>query len=483
MAQSSYKKNILYNSIYRCVVILTPLVTSPYLSRVLGVEKLGLYSAANAFATYFVIFSLLGVNDYGNRTIAQVRGDRNKLSDEFWQIYYLQFFLTLILLVVYLIWIQFRPGNISVRLILAIYVFSSFFEVNWFAFGMEEFRLTSIRSIITRLGIVACIFAFVKSSDDLWKYTLIITGGNLVSLLVILPLIFKYTDFRAPDVKKIISHIRPNLMLFLPVIATSAYQQLSKLMLEAWSAEAEVGFYQYAENIVTLPTFVTTAIVTVMLPYASNLVARGEKDENRTLFYTMLKYTSILNVAMTFGMLSIAGDFIPWYLGSGFERSALLTMIMSPMIFFSGFSGIVRYQYMIPNEYDRENLISLFAGAGADILLNILLIPSFGACGAAVSTAAAYAVTLLVQMIFLRKEINTIKIIRSFLPGVFFGCVMCACVFCISQTAINIMGKVLLELVVGALVFTGLTGLWLYKTDDGLFKNLLSKAKERLTGN
>ena len=115
----------------------------------------------------------------------------------------------------------------------------------------------------------------------------------------------------------------------------------------------------------------------------------------------------------------------------------------------------------------------------ADILLNILLIPSFGACGAAVSTAAAYAVTLLVQMIFLRKEINTIKIIRSFLPGVFFGCVMCACVFCISQTAINIMGKVLLELAVGVLVFTGLTGLWLYKTDDGLFKNLLSKVKER----
>lgn len=479
MAQNSYKKNILYNSVYRCVVILTPLVTSPYLSRVLGVEKLGIYSAANAFATYFVIFTLLGVNDYGNRTIAQVRGDRDQLSDNFWQIYYLQFFLTIVLLGAYLLCIRFRAENYPVRLILAIYVFSSFFEINWFAFGMEEFRLTSIRSIITRLAIVACIFLFVKSEEDLWKYTLIITGGNLVSLLVILPLVFKYTDFRAPDLKKIISHIRPNLLLFLPVIATSAYQQMSKLMLEAWSVESEVGFYQYAENIVTLPTFLTTAIVTVMLPYASNLVARGEKDENRALLYTMLKITSILNSAMTFGMASIAGDFIPWYLGSGFERSALLTMIMSPMIFFSGFSGIVRYQYMIPNEYDRENLFSLFAGAMADILLNILLIPAFGACGAAISTAAAYAVTLIVQMFFLRKEISTAKIIRSFLPGILFGCVMSICVLCISRTEVNIIVKVLLELVTGATVFTVLTALWLYRTDDRLFRSVVSGVKKK----
>ena len=153
MAAKSYKKNIIYNSVYRCVVVIMPLITSPYLTRVLGAEKFGIYSSANAFATYFVIFTLLGVNDYGNRTIAQVRDNRDKLSDSFWQIYYLQFFLTFLFLAVYLCSIFLHKKHFTIQLILAIYVLSSVFEIYWFAFGLEEFKLTSIRSIITRLGI------------------------------------------------------------------------------------------------------------------------------------------------------------------------------------------------------------------------------------------------------------------------------------------------------------------------------------------
>ena len=350
MAAKSYKKNIIYNSVYRCVVVIMPLITSPYLTRVLGAEKLGIYSSANAFATYFVIFTLLGVNDYGNRTIAQVRDNRDKLSDSFWQIYYLQFFLTFLFLAVYLCSIFLHKKHFTIQLILAIYVLSSVFEINWFAFGLEEFKLTSIRSIITRLGIVACIFLFVRKPEDLWKYTLIITVGNLISLVIILPLIFRYTDFRKPDFKKIVSHVRPNLILFLPIIATSVYQYLSKIMLDSWSTEAEVGFYQNAENIITLPSFITTAIETVLMPYASNLVAKGDNDE--ALFRSTLKYTSVMSIAMAFGMFAIARDFIPWYLGSGFGRSATLVMMMAPIVFFNSFSTIVRYQYIIPHEMD-----------------------------------------------------------------------------------------------------------------------------------
>ena len=162
MGKKSFKKNILYNSIYRCVVIITPLITSPYLARVLGAEKLGIYATTNAFATYFVLIALLGVNDYGNRTVAQVRDDRKQLSDCFWQIYYIQFFLTIILSCIYLFSIRLFPRYFRIQLILSIYVVSSLFEINWFAYGMEQFKLTSIRSVVIRLLMVACIFLFVK---------------------------------------------------------------------------------------------------------------------------------------------------------------------------------------------------------------------------------------------------------------------------------------------------------------------------------
>ena len=480
MAGRSYKKNIIYNSVYRCVVVIMPLITSPYLTRVLGAEKLGIYSSANAFATYFVIFTLLGVNDYGNRTIAQVRGDRNKLSDNFWQIYYLQFFLTFLLLAVYLVSISIHRKHFTIQLILAIYVLSSVFEINWFAFGLEEFKLTSIRSIITRIGIVICIFLFVRKPTDLWKYTLIITGGNLISLIIILPLITRYTDFRKPDFRKIVTHIRPNIILFLPIIATSVYQYLSKIMLDSWSTEAEVGFYQNAENIVILPSFITTAIETVLMPYASNLVAKGDNDE--ALFRSTLKYTSIMSIAMAFGMFAIAGDFIPWYLGSGFERSAVLVMLMAPIVFFNSFSTVMRYQYIIPHEMDTANLIAMFSGAGADIILNFILIPRFGAAGAAAATVAAYLVILLIQAFVISRRMEFFSAVRSFLPSVLFGILMVLCVRFISGFSLNIILKIGLELIVGAAVFLVCTFVWLRKTGDPVFANVFTDFKRKLKG-
>ena len=480
MAKKSYKRNILYNSIYRCVLILTPLITSPYLTRVLGAERLGVYSASNAFATYFVIFSLLGVNDYGNRSIAQVRGDREKLSDTFWQIYYVQFFLTIVLLAVYLISIFTAGKYFQIQLVLTIYVLSSLFEISWFAIGMEKFRLTSTVNTITHLGIVTGIFLFVKGPADLWKYTLVVTLGNLVSLVVLMPLVFKYTDFRKPDFHKMAEHLKPNLILFLPVIATSVYQYLSKIMLGAWSTEAETGFYQNAENIVNLPTFLTTAIVTVMLPHASNLVANGETDENRELLGSTLKYTSILNIAMAFGIFSIAADFIPWYLGAEFRRSAVLVRMMAPLIFINGFSNVLRYQCIIPNEMDRANLVSMFSGAAADVLLNLILIPRYGASGAACSILIATLLTLTIQLLYVRQKIDLIAVLRSFAPGILFGALMAACVFAVSNLRLRTLLLILLELMVGAAVYLFCTAFWLERSGDHVVTNMLKGLKDKI---
>lgn len=479
MEKKSFKKNILYNSIYRCVVIITPLITSPYLARVLGAEKLGVYATANAFATYFVLIALLGVNDYGNRTVAQVREDREQLSDCFWQIYYLQFFLTIILTGVYLFSIRLFPKYYQIQLILGIYVVSSLFEINWFAYGMEQFKLTSIRSVVIRLLMVACIFLFVKGENDLWKYTLIIAGGNIISLLVIVPLVFRYTDFRKPDISEMIRHLKPNILLFLPIVATSVYQYLNKLMLSNWAVSAEVGFYQNAENIITLPSFLTTAIVTVMLPYSSNLVAKGDNDGNEQLLHASVKYTSVLNLAMAFGVFSIAGDFIPWYLGRGFERSAMLIKLMAPVIFLNGLSSVLRYQYIIPHELDKANLVSMFSGAAADILFNLLLIPKYGAVGAAIATVLAYLVILLVQLFYVRKDLDILSLIRSFLPCVVFGVLMSVCVMLVARLPLPTLLLILAEIAVGAAAFLICTFIWLEKSGDTVFHNIWSALKVR----
>ncbi|MDO5444353.1 MAG: flippase [Eubacteriales bacterium] len=481
MAQS-HKKNILYNAVYRCVVILTPLITSPYLSRVLGPEKLGVYAYSNSLATYFVIFSLLGVNDYGNRKIAQVKGSREDLSDNFWQIYYMQFILTLLLSVLYFLIVFLHSKYYDVQLILGIYVVSSFFEVSWFAFGMEEFRLTSIRSIIIRIGIVVGIFLFVKDENDVWKYALITAGGNFISLLVVLPLVFKYTDFRKPDLQKIICHIRPNIILFLPVVATSVYNYLDKLMLGVWSTEAEIGYYQNAENIVRLPMFITAAVVTVFEPYSTNLLATGNREKSNSLLNSTLRYTSILNVALAFGLAGIAKTFIPWFLGDGYVRSAELIMILAPMIFICSFSDVMRYQFLLPNEHDFFSLISIVIGAVVNVILNYFLIRISGATGAAVATIIAYVVTMVLQFIYINRKTWIADTVVFIVPYVLFGGLMISSVFCVAGffTRMNPFAVSLIEIFVGAAVYGILSGIWLKHKDPQLLSDALKLIKTRL---
>lgn len=480
----SHQKNILYNAVYRCVVILTPLITSPYLSRVLGAEQLGVYAYANSFATYFVIFSLLGVNDYGNRKIAQTKGDRSSLSDNFWQIYYLQFFLTLILSVLYFLCVLIRSKYYKVQLILGIYVLSSFFEISWFAFGMEEFRLTSIRSIIVRLGIVAAIFLFVKDSGDVWKYALITAGGNLISLIMILPLVFRYTDFRKPDLRKILEHLRPNLILFLPVVATSVYNYLDKLMLGVWSTEAEIGYYQNAENIVRLPMFITAAVVTVFEPYSTKLLAQGDRGKSDALLASTLRFTSILNLAMAFGLAGIAKTFIPWFLGAGYIRSAELLEILSPMIFICSFSDVLRYQYLLPNEYDGFSLLSIAVGALGNVILNYFLIRSSGATGAAAATIIAYVVTAVMQFVFIDRRTGLLGTLKSVLPFALFGAVMAGAVMAVPvllpETGALLLS--LIEVAVGAVVYILLSAFWLKRKDPELLQAVSEAVRSKLPG-
>ncbi len=478
--RTSNKKNIMYNLIFRLVFMLSPLITSPYLSRVLGAEMLGVHSSSYAFATYFLIFALLGVTDYGNKSIAQVRGDKEAMSNRFWQIYYLQILLSVVFLSAYLFTILFIvKDNFYIRLIMSLYVFSSFFEINWFAFGVGEFKLTSIRNVVIRVLIVICIFLFVKSSNDLWIYSMIIVLGNIVSLIVTIPILKKYISFRKPQIKEIFKHLKPNLIYFLPVIATTIYTQMDKVMLGFWSTNSEVGYYQNAENIVMLPLFITTAVITVLMPYSSNLYAQGKIEESKELLNKTLKYTSILNIAFAFGIASISPIFVPWYLGQGYERSAELIIILSPMIFFSGFSSIIRYQLLIPDSRDKSFVFSILFGAIINLILNCILIPYYSANGAAIATVVAYLSVLIIQLILTIRDIKYYKILLYIIPFILIGIAMFFFVSFIYKQINNVIISIILSVFAGALLYLFLSFIVLviYK-DEYVFK-FFKKIKSR----
>lgn len=158
---SSVKKNFIYNTLYQLLVIIIPLITTPYLSRILGAEKTGVYSYSYTIATYFVLFIMLGLNNYGNRTISIIRDDKTKVSQEFWSIYFMQLVFGLFGVIAYVLY-TIIFSNTLITWILLLYVVSALIDINWFFFGMEQFKITVTRNTVIKIISTVMIFTFVK---------------------------------------------------------------------------------------------------------------------------------------------------------------------------------------------------------------------------------------------------------------------------------------------------------------------------------
>ena len=249
-SEPSAKVNFIYNSIYQIVAILIPLVTTPYISRKLGANGLGEYAMELAVASYFIMFIKLGINNYGGRQIAYSRGNKEVTSREFWEMYAFQIVMMAACGVAYVFYCFFISGHKTISLILILYVVSAGIDITWFFWGLEEFKLTVRRDFIVKIFSTICIFAFVNSETDTWKYTLLLSISFFLSQALLWPSLKKHIDFVRPSKKGIIRHIKPNLVLFVPTIAISLYKTMDKIMLGAMSNTVEVGFYQSSENVI-----------------------------------------------------------------------------------------------------------------------------------------------------------------------------------------------------------------------------------------
>lgn len=238
---NSAKRNFIYNLIYQILILIIPLITAPYLSRVIGAEGVGIYSYTYSIVYYFMLLCLLGVNNYGNRSIAKVRDDKEKLSKTFWSIYFFQLLMGIVMLIMYFVYIFiFENKYKNIAIIQSLFIISAMLDISWFYFGLEEFKMTITRSTLIKIGNIILIFLFVKSSEDLWKYTLIMSGMTVLSQVLLWGFIKKRIHFVKINKEDILKHIKPNLILFIPVLAVSLYKIMDKIMLGKMTNVTEV---------------------------------------------------------------------------------------------------------------------------------------------------------------------------------------------------------------------------------------------------
>ena len=462
--QARLKVNFFYNLGYQILAIILPLITAPYISRVLGSHNVGVFSYTQAMANYFFLFAMLGVNNYGNRTIAGVRDDEEKMRTTFWEIYGFQFLTGLVVCAVYLsycTWIV--KEDVLVSFLQFMYVMSGWFSINWLMFGLEQFKLTTIRNVIIRVGMAAAVFLFVKSRGDLPIYTAIIAGGNLLSVLIIWPFALRAAPFRRPTLRGMAQHIRPNLILFWPVVAVSLYNIMDKLMLGSMSTKQEVGFYTYAENIVQIPNTLILALDNVMLPRMSNLYAMNKRDQAESLMHNVMMFAMMAAAAMSFGLAGVGPIFAPWFYGEEFTRCGLFIVMLSPVIVFKGWAGALRTQYIIPNKKDRVYLISLTTGAVVNLCINYILIPRYQGVGAVIGTIAAELSVCVIQFTMLRREIALKRYLSNGISFCVIGAVMYFVVRMLSHVSAYALVTMGLQVCCGAAVFIVLAVFYMVK--------------------
>ncbi len=404
---SSIKRNYTYNLLYHILTTILPLITAPYISRVIGPDGVGLNSYVYAMVSYFMLFAILGLNNYGNREISRNRDDLITRSTKFWQIYFMQLGLSTIVFALYLVFcVYFLKDEYKlVGYLSSFYIVGAMIDINWFFFGMEQFKTTVTRNTIIKLVTFVLTFVLVKNERDLWKYVLLLSFSYFSSEVVLWFFLKKHVVFIKPKWADILSHIKPNLILFLPVLAISIYEIMDKIMIGAISGHIQTGYYDYAYRIIRMPGFIFSALGTVMLPRISNLVAKKEYDSANQFIRDSLQFSVILSSAMAFGMASIAERLIPIYYGPGYEPCIKLMQCLAPVLLFSSWKSILRTQCLIPRGKDKSYIISVVMGAIINLIINSLLIGRLGAIGAAIGTLASEFIVCIYQTIATKDEL------------------------------------------------------------------------------
>lgn len=446
-------KNFLYNSGYQLLAILIPIITTPYLSRVIGAQGVGIYSYSYAIAYYFVMVIMLGLNNYGNRTIASIRDNNERLSSVFLEIYFLQLMIGFMVTFLYVICCIFLWSNSVSHWLMFFYVLSAIIDVNWFFFGMEKFRFITVRNIIVKMINTIAIFIFVKQSSDVNIYIFIMSFGLFFSNIILWPSIFRIIHLKKVPFSAIFSHLKPNLTLFIPVVAISIYTYIAKIVLGYFSPIREVGYFEYSQRIIQIPLSLVVSLGTVMLPRMANLIATEDDSVVKKYIYNSLIFVMFISTSLCFGLMGVSKEFVPLFFGLGFEKCIYLFYLLLPSCCFMAFANVIRTQYLIPKKLDIIYIKSVSIGAIVNLCLNLILIPKFQSIGAAIATLATEAMVCIYQSYMVRTDIKLKISLYNIFPFVLSGVIMYIILLLIPQLSSTLFAQLLLKVVIGIAIY------------------------------
>lgn len=451
---SNVKRNFIYNSIYQILLIILPIITTPYISRVIGAEGLGTYSYSYSIASCFALICVLGVGDYGSRSIAKVRDDKNELNKTFWSIYSLQLITSVIGISAYLIYIfLFANDNRIMLIIELIYVIALSIDINWLFSGLEEFKIIVFRNIVIKIMTLLSILFFIKDSNDLYLYTLIMALSSMFTQIISLSYLKRYIGFCKISLNDIKIHIIPNLKLFIPVMSFAIFKLVDKVMLGNLSNIEQVGYYENVVKVIDLPMGLITALGAVMLPRISNIIANGNKDQSIIYINNSMKFAMFMAFGICFGIASISDTFTPIFFGIEFMACVDLLKVMSMIVILKAWENVIKTQYLIPNSYDDIYIKSNIFGSIVNIISNIYFISKLDALGAVIGSLLGQATICIYQNIKISNCLNLNRYIKDSITYLVSGIIMFIVVNGIGKLLPISIISLLIQILIGVIVY------------------------------
>ena len=477
----SIRRNFVYKLLYEILALAAPLITAPYVSRVLGAEGVGIYSYSQSCIAYFTMFAVLGTNIYGMREIARCREDKAVYSRRVWEIEILTVITSTVCVI---LWVGITIQSTEYKpyfLALVPTLFASMFDISWFYTGQEAVGYTVFWNAICKIAGVVLIFSFIKSKDDVVAYimlnSLILMFGNL-SMWIFLPKFLVRVSVKS---LRIWHHFKETLIYFIPTIATSIYTVLDKTLIGLITNDAyQNGFYEQATKIINIAkTASFVALNSVMGARLAYLFAENKIEEAKSKIKTAMNMILLLTIGSMFGVVAIASDFVPVFFGEGYEPVIDLLYLMAPLIVIIGISNCIGTQYYTPIGKTKIASLYMIAGSVVNLILNILFIPVLGAKGAVIGSIGAEAVITMLFVHFDERYITWKYLLMIGYKKVIAGLLMLLMIRTMSLN-LNLSGIVLVcvQVIVGILTYF----LMLLLLRDSMIQRFVTELLNRMKG-
>lgn len=416
MAQKkSLKLNFIMNAILTMSSFLFPLISFPYVSRILGPEGTGRVDFATSLIAYFLMFAQLGIPTYGVRACAKVRDDKHLLTKTAQELLIINLVMSVLAYAVLALGLIFVPRLRQDRLLYILVSLTIIFNtigMEWLYKALEQYTYITVRSIAFKLVSLGAMFALIRSKDDYVIYGGITILASSASYLMNFFHARKYISLRPVGGYEFKPHLKAVMVFFAMACATTVYTNMDKVMLGIMAenelqANVNVGYYGAASRIKSILVSIVTSLGTVLLPRASYYVQQGKMEEFRKISRKALNFVVVAATPLTLYFVFFARQGILLLSGQEYLGAVVPMQFIMPTLLFIGLTNILGIQILVPTGREKVVLYSVIVGAVTDVVCNLLLIPRYLAVGAALSNMIAEAAVLVFQTVALRREVGS----------------------------------------------------------------------------